>query len=180
MSYSGAWEPQPPAPQNCFLSFRSAPFPTATFPRASPHAGPGGRRTFGAGARAGAGAGAGAGGWGWGLGLGAGASVDGPKHKSWRGDYSLRLSESHSPPSDSPWGCTKSGPSLRCREKKTKTSRQCNCSSQKAPEADFLARGHMRRPRKLPETLPDSSRMHPGAPLRTWNSPNQADSSSTR
>ena len=42
--YSDSWEPQPPAPQNCFLSFRSALFPTATFRRASPHAGPRGRR----------------------------------------------------------------------------------------------------------------------------------------
>ena len=29
--------------------------------------------------------------------------------------------------------------------------------------------------RKLPETVSDSSRMHPGAPLRTRTSPNQAE-----
>ena len=61
--------------------------------------------------------GAGAGGWG----LGAGASVNGPKPESSPAVHSSGIPESHSPPSDSPWGGTKSGPSLRCREKPTVT-----------------------------------------------------------
>ena len=45
--------------------------------------------------------------------------------------------------------------------------------AQRAPRADFGAPKAPREPiseiRKLPETLPDSSRMHPSAPLRAWN-----------
>ena len=51
--------------------------------------------------------------------------------------------------------------------------------AQRALRADFGAPKAPREPiselRKLPETLPDSSRMHPGAPLRTRTSPNQAE-----
>ena len=51
--------------------------------------------------------------------------------------------------------------------------------AQQALRADFGAPTAPREPiselRKVPETLPDSSQKHPGAQLRTRNSPNQAE-----
>ena len=51
--------------------------------------------------------------------------------------------------------------------------------AQRALRADFGAPKAPREPiselRKLPETLPDNSQKHPGAQLRTRNSPNQAE-----
>ena len=51
--------------------------------------------------------------------------------------------------------------------------------AQKALRADFGAPKAPREPiselRKVPETLPDNSQKHPGAQLRTRNSPNQAE-----
>ena len=51
--------------------------------------------------------------------------------------------------------------------------------AQKALRADFGAPKTPQEPiselRKLPETLPDNSQKHPGAQLRTRNSPNQAE-----
>ena len=45
------------------------------------------------------------------------ASVKGPKHKSSPPYPPYQILAKRCPPSDSPWGSTKSGPSLRCREK---------------------------------------------------------------
>ena len=51
--------------------------------------------------------------------------------------------------------------------------------AQRALKADFGAPKAPQEPiselRKLPETVSDSSRMHPGAPLRARTSPNQAE-----
>ena len=51
--------------------------------------------------------------------------------------------------------------------------------AQRAPRADFRAPKAPREPiseqRKLPETLPDGSEMHPGVLLRTRNFPNKAE-----
>ena len=48
--------------------------------------------------------------------------------------------------------------------------------AQRAPTADFGApkapRGAISELRKLPETVPNGSRRHSGAPLRTRNPPN--------
>ena len=50
--------------------------------------------------------------------------------------------------------------------------------AQRAPRVHFGAPKAPREPktqlRKLSETLPNSSWLHPGVPLRTWNSPKQA------